>query len=53
MLGLLLHVERKSQDHKVVTCRVRSLEQLCPAELVARLLSCLRCGNTVVWSWAR
>lgn len=28
MLGLLMHMERKSQDHKVVTCRVRSLEQL-------------------------
>lgn len=46
LAGSVLHVERKSQDHGVVTCRLRSLEYL----LEARLLSCLMCGSPVVWS---
>lgn len=29
LAGPVTHMERKSQDHRVVTCRVRSLEQFC------------------------
>lgn len=46
LAGSVMHVERKSQDHGVVTCRLRSLEYL----LEARLLSCLMSGSPVVWS---
>lgn len=43
LAGLVMHIERKSQDHRVVTCRVRSLEQFCALQSWwQRLLSCLR-----------